>query len=89
MIGLSAVRVLAGRRFLDRATSTAVGRCLTISSDGFDTTSSPMLTTSAGAPEKLPAPSGTPGDPVTLKRCDQLMARDRSTCSGRFPVADW
>ncbi len=47
---------------------------MTISSDSFDTTSSPMLMTSAGAPEKHPAPSGTPGDPVILKRYDQLMA---------------
>ena len=39
MIGLSAVRALAGGGLLQRATSAVVDRCLTISSDGFHTTS--------------------------------------------------
>jgi hypothetical protein len=43
--------------------------------DYFHTTSSPMLATAVGVSQTPPAPSGTPGDPVTLKRYDEPMTQ--------------
>ena len=44
-------------------------------SEYFHTTSSPMLVTAVGVPDAPPAPFGSPGDPVNLKRYDQLMGQ--------------
>jgi SagB-type dehydrogenase family enzyme len=38
----------------------------------FHTATTPMLVTSVGVPDTLPAPAGRPGQPVTLSRYDRL-----------------
>ena len=58
----------------------------------FQTATAPMLVTSVGVPETLPAAAGRPGEPVTLSRHDQLWNASRSrsmslSSSVRLPPA--
>lgn len=41
----------------------------------FHTAAIPMLATAVGIPDTEPAPSGTPGAPIELRRYGQVMAR--------------